>query len=108
MNDVVLLVERNRRNNLTANFSGDQRSAQGSVLRFAVGSYIQLKIPFFVEVRGLKKLQVDQDWDWAKTAVKNTGLRENFVRDGGIEEPYWGPSQPAQALYVNLFYNVNY
>ena len=33
-----------------------------------------------------------QDRDWAKTAVGITGLRENFVRDDRIEEPYWGPS----------------
>ena len=25
-------------------------------------------------------------------AVGITGLRENSGRDGGIEEPYWGPS----------------
>ena len=36
MNDVVVMVETNRRNNLTANFSRDQRPVQRSVLRFAV------------------------------------------------------------------------
>ena len=67
------------------------------MLRFAVGIYIQLKMPFFVEVRGLKKIMTlpGRDRDWAKTAVGITGLRENFVRDGGIEEPYWGPSTSA-------------
>ena len=55
MNDVVVMVERNGGNNLTANFSRDQRPVQRSVLRFAEGIYIQLKMPFFVEVRGLKK-----------------------------------------------------
>ena len=51
-------------------------------------------MPFFVEVRGLKKIMTSpgRDRDWAKTAVGITGLRENFVRDDGIEEPYWGPS----------------
>ena len=51
-------------------------------------------MPFFVEVRGLKKIMTSpgRDRDWAKTAVGITGLSENFVRDSGIEEPYWGPS----------------
>ena len=51
-------------------------------------------MPFFIEVRGLKKIMTSlgRDRDWAKTAVGITGLSENFVRDGGIEEPYWGPS----------------
>ena len=39
----------------------------------------------FVEVRALKKLGPDRDRDWTKTAVGITGLRENFVRDGGID-----------------------
>ena len=84
MNDVVVMVERNRRNNLTTNFSRDQRRIQRSVLRFTVGSYIQQKMPFFVEVRGLKKI-------YELTGI-GIGLTENFVRDGGVEEPYWGPS----------------
>ena len=46
---------------------------------------------FFFEVTGLKKTWPDRDRDWTKTAVGITGLRENFVRDGGIEEPYWDP-----------------
>ena len=62
------------------------------MLRFAVGIYIQQKIPFFFEVTGLKKIWPDRDRDWVKTAVGITGLRENFVRDGEIEQPYWGPS----------------
>ena len=33
-----------------------------------------------------------------------TGLRENFVRDGGIEEPYWGPSKNYE---VNLVMKYN-
>ena len=47
---------------------------------------------FFVELRGLKKIMTSPGLDLAKTVVEITGLRENFVRDGGIEEPYWGPS----------------
>ena len=49
------MVERNKRNNLTANFSRDQRPVKRSVLRFAVGIYIQLKMPFFVEGEGPEK-----------------------------------------------------
>ena len=54
------MLERNRRNNLTANFSVTKDHwMQRSVLRFAVGIYIQLKRFFFcvcvVVVRGLKK-----------------------------------------------------
>ena len=46
----------------------------------------------------------DQDQDWAKTAIRITGLRENFVRDGGIEKPYWGPSLvTAFTVYVKSF-----
>ena len=67
---------------------------QRSVLGFTVGIYIQLKMPFFVEVIGLKKIMTSpgRDRDWAKTAVGITGLSENFVRDRGIEEPYLEPS----------------
>ena len=44
------------RNNLTANFSHDQRPVQRSVLRFAaVGIYIQLKMRFFRRGKGLEK-----------------------------------------------------
>ena len=53
-------------------------------------------MPFFVEVTswGLKKIMTSpgRDRDWAKTAIGITGLSKNFVGDGGIEEPYWGPS----------------
>ena len=40
--------------------------------------------------KGLKKY--DRDRDWPVETVGITGLRENSGRDGGIEEPYWGPS----------------
>ena len=58
-------------------------------------------MPFFVEVRGLKKIMTSpgRDRDWAKTAVGITGVSENFVRDSGIKEPYWGPSLNLQLAY---------
>ena len=33
-----------------------------------------------------------QDRDKPIKTGQITGLRENFGRDDGIEEPYWGPS----------------
>ena len=54
MNDVVVMVERNRRNNRTANFLHDQRPVQKSELRFAVGIYIQLNA-FFRRAEGHEK-----------------------------------------------------
>ena len=50
-----MLMERSRINNLTANFLGDRRPVQRSVLRFAVGIYIQLKMPLFRRGKGLEK-----------------------------------------------------
>ena len=49
-----VMVERNIRNNLTTNFAVT-KPVQRSVFRFVVEIYIQLKMPFFVKVRGLKK-----------------------------------------------------
>ena len=49
-----VMVERDRRNNLTVNLSVT-KPVQRSVLRFVVEINIQLKMPFFVEVRGLEK-----------------------------------------------------
>jgi len=37
-----------------------------------------------------------QDRDKPIRTVKVTGLRENFGRDDGIEEPYRGPSSESQ------------
>ena len=34
----------------------------------------------------------DRDRDWPVSTIGITGLRENFSRDRGIEESYWGPS----------------
>ena len=67
------MVERNRRNNLTANFAVT-KPVQRSVLRFVVEIYIQLKMPFFVEVRGLKK-----NYDLAGMGIgpkQGSGLRD--------------------------------
>ena len=78
MNDVVVMVERNRRNKLTANFSVTKDfkiSAQ-----ICSGNLYPTENAFFVEVRGLKK-NFDRDRDWAKTALEITGLRDNFGRD---------------------------
>ena len=36
-----------------------------------------------------------------------TGLRENFGRDGGIEEPYWEPSVYTDLTALGLFYTLN-
>ena len=41
---------------------------------------------------GNLKIVNDRDRDWPIKAVGITGLKKNFGRDGGIEEPYWGPS----------------
>ena len=42
---------------------------------------------------GNLKIVNDRDRDWPiKTAVGITGLKKNFGRGAGIEEPYWGPS----------------
>ena len=58
-------------------------------------------MPFFRRNKGReKKNYVDRDRDWAKTAVGITGLRENFVWDGGIEEPYWVPSLNTGSLKI--------
>ena len=35
---------------------------------------------------------------------KPSGLRENSGQDGGIEEPYWGPS--ANSNHLNFFQDV--
>ena len=63
-------------------------------------------MPFFVEVRGLKKIMTSpgRDRDWAKTAVRIMGLSENFVRDNRIEEPYWGPSFEVSAVSYFVLY----
>ena len=42
--------------------------------------------------RGKNLRKYDRDRDWSVETVGITGLRENSDRDGGIEEPYWGPS----------------
>ena len=44
---------------------------------------------------GNLKIVNDRDWDWPIKTVGITGLKKNFGRDGGIEEPYWGPSTGA-------------
>ena len=41
---------------------------------------------------GNLKIVNDRDRDWPIKTVGITGLKKNFGRDGGIEEPYWGPS----------------
>ena len=41
--------------------------------------------------KALSKTYV-RDGDKPMKTVGITGLRENFGRDGGTEEPYWGPS----------------
>ena len=38
------------------------------------------------------KIVNDRDRDWPIKTVGITGLKKNLGRDGGIEEPYWGPS----------------
>ena len=50
-------------------------------------------LPAFFEKWDLKRM-----WPGSGLADKTvgiTGLRENFVRDVGIERPYWGPSKVA-------------
>ena len=42
---------------------------------------------------GNLKIVNDRDRDWPIKTVGITGLKKNFGRDGGIEEPYWGPSK---------------
>ena len=74
------MVERNRRNNLTANFSVTKNQCmQRSVLRLAVGICIQLKMPFFVEVGGLEKMMT-----WP-----GSGLGWNSGQDYRIEGKFW-------------------
>ena len=41
---------------------------------------------------GNLKIVNDRDRDWPIKTVGITGLKKYFGRDGGIEEPYWGPS----------------
>ena len=41
---------------------------------------------------GNLKIVNDRDRDWPIKTVGITGLKKNFGRDDGIEEPYWGPS----------------
>ena len=48
---------------------------------------------------GNLKIVNDRDRDWPIKTVGITGLKKNFGRDGGIEEPYWGPS----SRYYNTF-----
>ena len=75
------MVEKNEGNNLTANFSvtyGGQGPVQRSVFTFAVGIYIQLKMPFFVDVRGLKQIMTSPESGLGKTAAGIAGFRENF------------------------------
>ena len=50
-----------------------------------------------------KKTRYDRDRDWPINAFGITGLRENLGRDGGIEEPYWGPSAPETCQYRPLW-----
>ena len=67
-----VMVERNRINNLTALVTKDQCKDQSS--DFVVGIYIQLKMPFFLEVRGLKK-----NYDLAGIGIglkQGSGLRD--------------------------------
>ena len=42
---------------------------------------------------GNLKIVNDRDRDWPIKTVGITGLMKNFGRDGGIEQPYWGPSK---------------
>ena len=75
MNDVVIIQ--------------DQYSDLQWEFTFLDPLLIQVKMPFFDEVRGLKRIITG-----IRIGLKQqSGLRENFGRDGGIEEPYyWGPS----------------
>ena len=41
----------------------------------------------------------DRDRDGMIKTVGITGLRGNFGRDGGIERPYWGHSEPDITMY---------
>ena len=54
MSDVVVMVERNRRNNLTANFSVTKDKCNISA-QICSGNLHPTENAFFVEVRGLKK-----------------------------------------------------
>lgn len=42
-----------------------------------------------------KKPQNDQDWDRPLLTVGISGMRENFIRDRGIKEPFLEPSMEA-------------
>ena len=41
---------------------------------------------------GNLKIVNNRDRDWPIKTVGITGLKKKFGRDGGIEQPYWGPS----------------
>ena len=54
------------------------------------GNLHPTKNAFFRRDKGLEK-------NYELTGIgiglkQRSGLRENFVKDGGIEEPHWGPS----------------
>ena len=92
MNNVVVMMERNRRNNLTANFSVTKDQCINISAQISSWNLHATENAFFRQGKGLEKnYDLTGIGIWAKTSVGITGLRENFVRDGGIEEPYWGP-----------------
>ena len=77
MNDVVVMMERNRRNNLTANISRvtkDQYKDQYSDLQWELHP-TENAFNFFVEIRGVKKIM----------SRPGLGLGQNSSRDYGIE-----------------------
>ena len=88
LDNVVIMVERNRRNKLRANFWVIKDLKISA--HISSGNLYSTEKRHFSEVRGLKKLWLGSGW--AKTVVRITGLGGNFGRDGGIEEPYWGPT----------------
>ena len=49
----------------------------------------------------------DRDRDWSEKSVGIAGLRENFSRDRGIEEAYWGPSILISRLSFGWKYTVS-
>ena len=61
---------------------------------------------------GNLKIVDDRDRDWPITTVGITGLKKIFGRDGGIEEPYWGPSlvtyfQVSRVICANVLIWIN-
>ena len=73
-------------------FSWKELISKFSVLEFAARESGLPKKAFFVLRLWNLKIVNDRDRDWPIKTVGITGLKKNFDRDGGIEEPYWGPS----------------